>query len=283
MGGVGTRIWVNIAMLYMGTPTEHYNFLTWTPHCPDFTVPVGPATKFPALDSRLQQLRESRKEAEAALQTQKRTMNEPFERGKPSPHIFLPGQKVWLSAKDIALTSASRKLAVRQLGPYEVTERTGELTYRLALPPAMRQHPVFHVDRLSPWEGNDVHGYQPPPPDPIEVDNALEYEVDQILDSRKYRNQLQYLVKWQGYDQGHNSWEPATNLTHCSELVKAFHAKHPAAPRWIAASVFAALPWLPRVVFTDTGPGLSWEFGATDRRDDGHKKGGNVATQCKTS
>ena len=30
MGGVGTRIRVNIAMLYMGTPTEHYNFLTWT-------------------------------------------------------------------------------------------------------------------------------------------------------------------------------------------------------------------------------------------------------------
>ena len=245
-------------------------------YCPDFTVPVGPPTKFPALDTRLEHLRESRKEAEAALREEKRAMKEAFEKGKMTPHTFTPGQKVWLSSKDISLTSASRKLAVRQLGPYTVAERTGELTYRLILPQTMRQHPVFHVDRLSPWEGNDVHGLQPPPPDPIQVEDALEYKVEQILDSRKYRNQLQYLIKWQGYDQGHNSWEPATNLTHCSDLIKAFHNRHPAAPRRLAASIFAALPWLPRVVFTDTGPSLSWEFGAIGRRDVDHKKGGNV-------
>lgn len=209
---------------------------------PDFTVPVGPPTKFPALDTRLQQLRKSRKEAEATLQDQKRSMKETFEKGKPSPHTFTPGQKVWLNAKDISLTSPSHKLAVRQLGPYQVIERTGELTYRLALPLTMQQHPVFHVDHLSPWEGNDVHGYDPPPPDPIEVDNTLEYEVERFLDSHKYCNQLQYLVNWQGYDHGHNSWEPATNLTHCSELVDAFYTEHPAAPRHIAASIFAALP-----------------------------------------
>ena len=29
---------------------------------------------------------------------------------------------------------------------YSVLERTGTLTYRLALPPSMRQHPIFHVD-----------------------------------------------------------------------------------------------------------------------------------------
>ena len=245
---------------------------------PDFTVPAGPPTKFPALNARLEHLQESRKEAEAALRDEKRAMKETFERGKKAPHTFTPGQKVWLSSKDISLTSASRKLAVRQLGPYTVAERTGELTYRLILPPTMRQHPVFHVDRLSPWEGNDIQGEQPPPPDPIQIDDALEYEVEQILDSRKYRNQLQYLVKWQGYDQGHNSWEPATNLTHCTELIKTFHTKHPAAPRRIAASIFAALPWLPRVVFTDTGPSLSWEFGAIGCRDVNLKKGGNVKT-----
>ena len=131
-------------------------------------------------------------------------MKEVFERGKPHPHIFTPGQKVWLSAKDISLSSLCRKLAPRQLGPYEVIERTSDLTYRLALPPAMCQHPVFYIDRLSPWEGNEIHGQTPTPPDPIQVDNDLEYEVEQILDSRKYCNQLQYLVKWQGYDHGHN-------------------------------------------------------------------------------
>ena len=142
----------------------------------------------------------------------------------------------------------------------------------------MRQHPVFHVDRLSPWEGNEIHGQALPPPDPVEVDNNLEYEVEQILDSRKYRNQLQYLVKWQGYDHGHNSWEPMANLTHCSELLRTFHANHPAAPRRLAASIFAAMPWSPQIVYTDTPPTKTWELGINGCRDVDHKEGGNVET-----
>jgi hypothetical protein len=147
---------------------------------PDFTVPVGPPTKFPALNVRLHQLYDVRKDAEAALRREKQVMKETFEAGKPTPHSFSPGQKVWLSSKDISLSQPSRKLAPRQLGPYEVLERTGELTYRLQLPPSMRQHPVFHVDRLSPWVGNDVNGIEPPPPEPVEVDDDVEYEVGKI-------------------------------------------------------------------------------------------------------
>jgi hypothetical protein len=116
----------------------------------------------------------------------------------------------------------------------------------------MHQHPVFHVDRLSPWSGNDINGLNPSPPPPIKIDDELEYEVEDILDSRKYRNQFQYLVKWKGYDAGHNSWEPATHLTHCADLLTAFHAAHPSAPRRLAASLFSSLPWRPRQDLTQT-------------------------------
>jgi hypothetical protein len=34
--------------------------------------------------------------------------------------------------------------------------------------------------------------------------------VQEVLDSRIRRNQLQYLVKWTGYEQP--TWEPARNL-----------------------------------------------------------------------
>jgi transposase InsO family protein len=89
---------------------------------PDFTIPMGPPTKFPALDFRLKALREVRKEAEAALRLEKRAMKDTFQAGKPLPHVFTPGQRVWLSSKDIPLSSPSRKLAPCQLGPYEVLE-----------------------------------------------------------------------------------------------------------------------------------------------------------------
>jgi hypothetical protein len=157
-------------------------------YCPNFTVPVGPPTKFPVLNSRLQLLQEIRKEADTTLRMEKCTMKQTFETDKPLPHVFHPGQKVWLSSKDIHTSHFSRKLSPRQLGPYDVVERTGNLTYRLLLPPSMRQHPVFHVDHLSPWHSNEVNGHTPPPPEPIQVTDKLEYEVERILDSCKYRN-----------------------------------------------------------------------------------------------
>jgi hypothetical protein len=240
---------------------------------PDFTVPAGPPTKFPALNDRLQQLRETRKEAEASLRIQKRTMKQTFEANKPTPHTFSPGQQVWLSSKDIHTSHPSRKLTPRQLGPYKVTERTGPLTYRLQLPPSMHQHPVFHVDRLSPWHGNEINGHSPPPPEPIQIDNELEYEVENILDSRKYRNQYQYLVKWKGYDSGHNSWEPTNNLTHSQQLIDTFHSQHPSAPRRLSAAAFATLPWQPRLTFTTTPPCPTWEFGTQVAADVDLKKG----------
>jgi len=132
-------------------------------------------------------------------------MKQTFESGKPKPHIFMPSQKVWLNAKDISISQPSRKLAPRQLGPYDIIECTEELTYRLRLPPSMHQHPVFHIDRLSPWHANDIYGHDASPPELIEIDDNLKYEVEHILDSQKYCNQYQYLVKWKGYDIGHNS------------------------------------------------------------------------------
>jgi hypothetical protein len=64
-------------------------------------------------------------------------MKDTFEINKTPPHVFHPGQKVWLSSKDIRhipTSHPSRKLTPRQLGPYEVAERTGDLTYRRTLP-----------------------------------------------------------------------------------------------------------------------------------------------------
>jgi Chromo (CHRromatin Organisation MOdifier) domain len=61
-----------------------------------------------------------------------------------------------------------------------------------------------------------------PPLDVIEEEE--EYEVEQVLDSRHFgrKKQLQYLLKWKGYFEVHNSWEPA-NQVHVSKLVKKYH------------------------------------------------------------
>lgn len=229
---------------------------------PDFTIPAGRPTQIPSLDARLSKLREARKEAEAALRMSKERMKQAYEDGKRKAHTFKVGDRVWLTAKNIHIHQATPKLGPRQLGPFEVTERIGDLDYRLALPPALKLHDVFHVDRLSPWRGNEVNGRLPPPPEPVEVEGEEEYEVDRILDSRRYRNQLQYLVRWKGYGEGEDSWEPASNLTNAPEKVAEFHKHAPSAPRKIQAVDFKNLPWQPRVTFTDAAPpDRDWESG----------------------
>ena len=62
----------------------------------------------------------------------------------------------------------------------------------------------------------------------LEEDGAIrEYDVEKILDSRIYQRKLQYEVKWEGWDEGHISWEPAENVENAKELVEEFHKEHP--------------------------------------------------------
>ena len=73
------------------------------------------------------------------------------------------------------------------------------------------------------------------------VDDEEEYEVEDILDSRFYRRQFQYLVKWKGYGDGDNTWEPADNCAHAPEIIENFHRRHPNAPRKLNSVLAASL------------------------------------------
>ena len=54
--------------------------------------------------------------------------------------------------------------------------------------------------------------------------------VDQILDSRYRRRQLQYLVLWKGYPISDATWEPVTHLQNALETIRDFHQLYPHKP-----------------------------------------------------
>jgi len=124
------------------------------------------------------------------------------------------GDKVLLSTKFLPIRfTGSPKLLPRYVGPFAISAKIGSVAYRLELPAHYRIHPVFHVSLLEPYRSDGR--YQPPPP-PLEIDGALEYEVDRILAHRTIkrgkRRLLEFLVAWQNYGPEHNSWEPERNL-----------------------------------------------------------------------
>ena len=160
-----------------------------------------------------------------------------------TPYKFKVGEKVWLQAKQIKIHQQSSKLGPKQLGPFTVTKVLSDVDYQLALPPALKVHDVFHVDRLSPYKGNEVNGLEPLPPEPVTIEGEEEYEVDHIRDSKMFGQTLKYLIRWTGYGEGEDTWEPAKNLEHAPEKVQEFHARNPGAPRKIAALLYVSLPW----------------------------------------
>src|SRR5436853_2932882 len=143
--------------------------------------------------------------------------------------IFRPGDRVWLDARNIKTRRPTKKLDHRRLGPYEVIESVGPSAAHLRLPSTRHLHPVFHVSLLEHAADDPFPGQVPPPAPPVLVDGEEEWEVEDILDSRLHYRQLQYLVRWVGYDAP--TWQTPSDLAHSSDLVREFHRLWPDRPR----------------------------------------------------
>ncbi|GKC63620.1 hypothetical protein Tco_1096218 [Tanacetum coccineum] len=89
------------------------------------------------------------------------------------------------------------KLSPRFIGPFEILERIGEVSYRLALPPQLSHvHDVFHVSLLRGYHYHPLHvaSY---PFDQIQPDMSLSEEPESILDRQEkvMRNNVIPFVK----------------------------------------------------------------------------------------
>ena len=95
----------------------------------------------------------------------------------------------------------------------------------------MEIHPVFHVSLLDPVARDALEGHIPPKEPYVVIDGEKEYEVEEILDSKKAKNSniVKYLVKWFRYD--NPTWEPRKNITHADDLLEDFHTRYPTKPR----------------------------------------------------
>ena len=140
------------------------------------------------------------------------------------------GDKVWLEGRNLTTTHPTAKLAPRRYGPFPVTRVISRTSYQLKLPPQWKIHNVFHATLLTPYKETSLNGSQSQEPAPELIDGQPEWEVEQILCVRRYRRQVQYLIRWKGFSEAHDSWEPATNI-HADELIQEFYKRHPKAIR----------------------------------------------------
>ena len=104
------------------------------------------------------------------------------------------------------------KLSPRLIGLFEILERVGQATYRLAHPPDLsRVHPIFHVSILRKYVCDPFHIIQH---QLVELDENLSYseQLMAIIDRRvkllRSKDVASVKVIWQGPSREETTWEP---------------------------------------------------------------------------
>jgi hypothetical protein len=134
---------------------------------------------------------------------------------KRLPVPFAKGDMVLVSTKHIRSKRPKKKLDWKYLGPGKIVDQVGPTTFKVVLPNLKNVHPVFHASLLEPYTPRGAVSH---PEEPI-AENLCEtgddvYEVDTIVDNRQTSDGTwEYLVKWKGYSEEENSWEPAPNIS----------------------------------------------------------------------
>jgi hypothetical protein len=143
---------------------------------------------------------------------------------------FVVGDRVLLATANLKLIGESkraRKFTERYIGPFRVKKVINANAYELELPPRMRIHPTINISQLKEYhDGSAAFPTRPislTRPEPIvgTNDGAPEWEVERILDHRRYgrKKVLQYLILWKGYPVHEATWEPIEALDGALDLV----------------------------------------------------------------
>jgi len=136
------------------------------------------------------------------------------------------GDMVMLNRKNIRTERAKLKFDSKYLGPFEIVKKVNDVAFKLKLPEKWKIHPVFHISLLEPVDGNPFPIQVRLPPEPEIIEDEVEFEVERIVGYRLFRNKTpQYLVKWKGYANERNTWEPEENLSRARELLDEFNER----------------------------------------------------------
>nr|GEW93246.1 hypothetical protein [Tanacetum cinerariifolium] len=132
---------------------------------------------------------------------------------------FQPGDHVFLKvspARGVRRFGIKGKLSRRFIGPFEILDRVGEDSYRLALPPQLSHvHDVFHVSLLRGYKYHPLYVITYPL-DQIRTDLPYEEEPEAILDhqDRIMRKKTIPFVKilWKNHPEREATWETEESI-----------------------------------------------------------------------
>ena len=146
---------------------------------------------------------------------------------------YQPGDLVLLEATNIRTERPSKKPNDKRYGPFQIIKKEGLASYHLKLDKTWHNiHPVFHECLLHPYHSGEFPSQQIKPPPPPEIISGVEEaEIEYVIDSKRVRNTIHYLIHWKGFPHEENEWIPVKELTNAQRAIRDFHWQNPDAPR----------------------------------------------------
>jgi RNase H-like domain found in reverse transcriptase/Integrase zinc binding domain/Chromo (CHRromatin Organisation MOdifier) domain len=140
---------------------------------------------------------------------------------------FKVGEQVYLSTEKLNITSGVSKLNPKFIGPFSISKVINPVAVQLQLPPHFKIHNSFHVSRIKRVKTTDRFPNRPTlekPPPVIQADNdkESEWEIEKIVEKRRNRGRVEYLVKWKGYDSHDNQWLTVSRLANARDAIREF-------------------------------------------------------------
>ena len=115
----------------------------------------------------------------------------------------------------------TKKLIERYVGPYMIEEVISSNTVKLRLSSSMRIHPVVNVSQIVRYK-EQIKRQKKEEGKPVKVEGVKEWEVEKILNKKKMRGVMKYLIWWKGFTAEGDTWERKENLKNAEELIEEF-------------------------------------------------------------
>ena len=177
---------------------------------------VESATEF------VEKMKKVHEEAEAALRKMQEEMKKYADKGRKEMEKWKKGDQILLSTKDLVFKERpSKKLTERYVGPYAIEEVVSSNAVKLRLPSSMRIHLVVNVSWIVRYK-EQMKGQKKEEGKLIEVERVEEWEVEKILNKKKIRGVVKYLIWWKGFTVEGDTWERRENLKNVEELIEEF-------------------------------------------------------------
>ena len=109
----------------------------------------------------------------------------------------------------------------RYVGLYVIEEVVLSNVVKLRLPSLMRIHLVVNVSQIVQYK-EQVKGQKKEEGKPVEVEGVKEWEVEKILNKKKMRGVVKYLIQWKGFTAEGDTWKRKENLKNVEELIEEF-------------------------------------------------------------